>query len=424
MAEELEETRAENRLLRQKLQEQTAEKRKLIESSSLPPRLPASLEDEFQNARCSTIREVPSTMNESLLMSTMSNLSFNSMNVPECKPSPGEAEIDKKAYDHWKDILETSLQLVNATDETVKMGIFKIKAGVMLMEILHSTTSAPGTPDETSKPYSNAISRLDGYFGSRTYMLSQRSKLMGMVQEPGEGNIQFVRRVGAAAKLCGYSGDEEMEAVVRTITKGTIDSRVRVLAHRNWVNQGSLKDLIDQVRDRDIEKLNEEEFQRSRNPPAAVASVVQQRYQQQRGGRNQPQFVGRWPGWNRPNRFHFGDARRGNFGQGTSRGSANSGNTVCWRCSSIYHTPSKCSAVDKICRNCNSTGHYARTCTSTPATSSQRPAPSSQRPVRRRLENELFEPNAKIAAVERSDDDNTDEDSKENTKVQENIMNA
>ena len=99
---------------------------------------------------------------------------------------------------------------------------------------------------------------------------------MSMFQTSTETSIDFVRRVGSAAKLCEYTVGKEMEAIVRIITKGAFDSRVRILAHRNWVKDGSMKDLIDLVRDHEVEKLNEEEFQRSRGSRevSTIASVT------------------------------------------------------------------------------------------------------------------------------------------------------
>ncbi|XP_062565919.1 uncharacterized protein LOC134228154 [Armigeres subalbatus] len=182
-------------------------------------------------------------------LATMSNMSLGSLNIPECKPSEGEMDVDKKAYEHWKEILIASFNLMRATDERAKLDIFRIKAGPKLLEVMQGTSSIPGMPDECVKPFSNAIARLDHYFGSRTYIIGQRGKLMNTVQQSGESNISFVRRVAAAAKLCDYKNEEEMEAVVRTIVKRTTDSRVRVLAHRNWVNQGDMNSLIGLVRD-------------------------------------------------------------------------------------------------------------------------------------------------------------------------------
>lgn len=75
---------------------------------------------------------------------------------------------------------------------------------------------------------------------------------MMMCQIDKENSIEFARRVVSVTKLCDYRPDDEMEAVVRAITKCAIDGRVLVLAHRNWVKQGSMKDFIDLVREIDL----------------------------------------------------------------------------------------------------------------------------------------------------------------------------
>ncbi|XP_062556990.1 uncharacterized protein LOC134221833 [Armigeres subalbatus] len=222
-----------------------------------------------------------SNVRDDTLLSTMNSLTLGTLNIPMCTPSEGETEIDKRAFEYWKDMLVSSLQLINAADEHTKFGVFKIKSGPKLREIFQTTSTSPGMPDEKSAPFSNALARLDEYYGSRAYTLSQRGKLMMLSQEASESSIGFVRRVASAAKLCNYGPDEEMEAVVRVVTKGASDGRVRVLAHRNWVKQGTMKDLIDLVRDREIERTNEEEFQRvhGQGGTSMIAAVSQPGYE-------------------------------------------------------------------------------------------------------------------------------------------------
>lgn len=288
------------------------------------------------------------------LLATMSNMSLSSLNIPECKPSKGETDIDKKAYEHWKEILSASFNLVHATDEQAKMDIFRIKAGPKLLEVMQGTSSTAEMPDPRNKPFSNALARLDNYYGSRTYIIGQRGKLMNMVQQSGESSVSFVRRVSASAKLCGYKTEEEMEAVVRTIVKGTIDSRVRVLAHRNWVNQGDVNSLIALVHDREMEILNEEEYQKvNRQNTVTIAAVTQSadsRAQFRRGTGSGYRGIQRGRG-----AFHRGRAHY----QGPSR-------KACWRCASIYHDASGCPNIDKVCHNCKRRGHLARSCTLSP----------------------------------------------------------
>lgn len=296
------------------------------------------------------LHQIRAPENESLL-ATVSNMSLGSLNIPECRPSEGETDVDKKAYEQWKEILNASFNLVRATNEQARMDIFRIKAGSKLLEVMQGTASTEGMPDERTTPFSNAIARLDQYFGSRTYIIGQRGKLISMVQLGGESNIAFVRRVAAAAKLCGYKSDEEMEAVVRTIVRGTADSRVRVLAQRNWVNQGDINSLIALVRDREMEILNEEEYQKTNRPTCSTIAAITQPAA--------PHFPFRRGMGSRPRGIHRG---RRIFQQGQTRNQGTSRN-VCWRCASIYHGPSECPSQDKVCHNCNRRGHLSRCCT-------------------------------------------------------------
>lgn len=304
---------------------------------------------QANNTNSVAVNQHGASENESLL-ATINNMSLGSLNIPECKPSEGETDVDKKAYEHWKEILVASFNLVHATDEQAKMDIFKIKAGTKLVEVMQGTSTTTDMPDESTKPFSNAIARLDQYFGSRTYIIGQRGKLMNTIQLSGESNISFVRRVAAAAKLCDYKNDEEMEAVVRTIVRGTTDSRVRILAHRNWVNQGDMNSLIAMVRDREMELFHEEEYQKLNKQTSTIAVVSQAAA---------PRFQFRRGMVSRPRNMHQG---RGTFRQGQSRMQGSQRNT-CWRCASIYHDPSVCPSLDKVCHNCNRRGHLARSCT-------------------------------------------------------------
>lgn len=335
-------------------------------------------------------QETCESRNESLVLSTMSSWALGTLNVPECVPAQGESEVDKRSYEYWKDTLMASLQLVHSADEQAKYGVFKIKAGVKLREIFNTTVSSPTMPDEQTHPFSNALARLDDYFGSRTYLLSQRGKLMNLCQTPTETSVEFVRRVASTAKLCNYGGDEEMEAVVRVITTGANDSRVRVLARRNWVKQGSMKDLVDLIRDHEIEKANEEEFQKThqRHEPAVIAALSRrpQEYQLQQQANFRADWRGR--GAQRGGRRQRGRAT--GFNPGTVRNQAGSS---CWRCGSFFHRSFACPVADKVCHTCGRSGHIARVCTSS---SQQTRARSWKRPS----DSEEHEMPRKIAAIE------------------------
>ena len=73
------------------------------------------------------------------------------------------------------------MNLIQAVDESTRFDLFRIKAGSLLLELFDGTTTQQGMPDEKLLPYSNAIARLDAYFLSRAYIMSQRSELSNMV---------------------------------------------------------------------------------------------------------------------------------------------------------------------------------------------------------------------------------------------------
>ncbi|XP_055603139.1 uncharacterized protein LOC129751574 [Uranotaenia lowii] len=401
-----------------------------------------NVQDNFRAVRSSTMRESRNG-NESLMVSTVGNISLGTMTIPECKPPNEDTEINKQSYEDWKGMLEASLSLMGEPDERTKMCIFRIRAGPKLLEIFNTTVSCQGMADENSHPFTNAIARLDNYFGSKTYMLIQRSKLLNMVQKEQEDNLQYVRRVIAAVKLCGYNDSEELEAIVRTITKGTVDSRVRVLVQRSWINQRSLNELIESIRQNHIEKLNEEEFRKTlgQNQNASIAAVSSGRtrpkfYQNEqsqyrfssrpyihntfppnRFAANQqymqswnrqpwnPRFQNPWhqqyrypQSWNQQsqnprNQRTWKPQIRSQIDNGSTSYGNFRGPVKCWRCDSHYHGPDLCKLLlnGVVCKGCSEKGHILRTC----------PSQKGVNP-----------PSRQIAAVQELDDETEDADNK------------
>lgn len=372
MKAELERTRLENEELNRMLEDKEQD------------------QNEFCEARSSTMRESQTAANETLL-STMNNMSLSTLNIPECVPTAGEAELNKRDYDHWKNVLDASMHLIQATDESTKIYLFRIKAGSLLLELLDGTTTQQGMPDEKQLPYSNAIARLDAHFGSRAYMLSQRSKLANVVHRSGDLNVQYVKRVAAAAKLCSYKSDEEFEAISRTVTRGSTDSRVRTLAYRVLIDGGSLNELIDQVRIREVELENENDYRRLHQQQSATVAAVSyhpgDHVQRQRGSFD-------------ASRGYNGGRGRGNFSRGPMRNQRRG--RSCWRCLSMYHAAEDCFHTDKVCRNCNRRGHIARACS----------IQVKQEPRKRNWTGEEPEPPTKIAMIQKTED--VEEDSKVN----------
>lgn len=332
-------------------------------------------EDEFCDQRSSTMREEQSTANETFLMK-MNNMSLSSLSIPECLPAAGETELSKRDYDHWKNVLNSSLNLIQASDESTRIDLFRIKAGPLLLELLDGTTTKPGMPNEEEYPYSNAIARLDAHFGSRAYVLSQRSKLANMVQRNGELNMQYVRRVAAASKLCNFKQDEEFEAISRTVTRGSTDSHVRTLAYRVLTNGGNLNELLDRVRIREVELENENDYRRLHQQQSATVATVSRHSDVQH--RRNPGESSR--GYN--NYRGRGSSVRGQMGNQRRAQS-------CYRCLSTYHTPEECFHANKKCNICNFRGHIARACTTQ----------VKQEPSKRRWTGQETEPPTKIAAI-------------------------
>lgn len=374
LKEELAKTKAE--LERTRLENQQLNR-------SLAARSPAMSED-FNQARSSTMHEDQINGNETLLM-TINKMSLSGLNIPECTPSVGDTELSKRAYDHWRNVFNASMNLIHAVNESIKNNLFRIRAGPMLLELLDGTTTQPGMPDESLFPYSNAIARLDAYFGSRAYILSQRSKLANMVQRSDEPNIQFVKRVAAASKLCNYKPEEEFEAISRTVTRGSTDSRVRTLAYRVLTDGGALNELIDLVRIREVELENEDDYRRLHQQRSASVAAVSDRPNHFEQRRQYESFRA------------SGSRGRGFFSRGTARNQRPV--QSCWRCLSAYHTPADCFHSDKVCRNCNRRGHIARACSTQ----------VKQEPHKRRWISEEKEPPSKIAAVQKNEDDSEPE---------------
>lgn len=360
-------------------------------------------ENDFHEARTSTRREehntvvrAPQATSSDSLLLTMTNMSLSSLNIPECVPATGETEISKRDYDHWKNVVNASMNLIQAVDESTKIDLFRIKAGPLLIELLDGIATQPGMPDRLEHPYSNAIARLDAHFGSRAYMLSQRNKLANMVQRSEESNIHYVKRVAAAAKLCTYKSDEEFEAISRTLTRGSTDSRVRTLAYRVLTDGGSLNELIDQVRIREVELENENDYQRLHQQRQATVAAVSRHPEDLGQRRRGPVPPARGYATGRGRGVAFRDAMR------TQR-SAQS----CWRCLSTYHAAEACFHTDKVCRRCNRRGHIARACSTQ----------VKQETRKRRWEGDEQEPPTKIAAVQKVEEDMEDVKVKENDDI-------
>lgn len=351
LSRKLKEVKADNRQLRESMS-------RISEDADALPRHSTMYEGSLENR------------SNALLMTSMNAISVASLNIPECKPAENNDEIDRKSFEAWKDLLEASLDLFGVTDETTKMNVVKVKAGLKQLETLDSTPPQT-SPDATIAPYSNAMKRLKDYFGSREYSLIQRQKLRSMVQAPGESDTKYVKRVIAAAKLCDFDEDRMAENVAEVIQWHALNLKVREAGRKMMRKGGSLADLLNKVREYEVDKTNEEIFAKN-HPPAAEATVAaivrgQPGGSYQRSGNRSGTFRGSRGGYS-------GRPVRGGRWQGHREGGGykrnvdlKPDNPPCWRCTGRYHSEKNCHAIEKICRNCQRVGHLERACQEMPA---------------------------------------------------------
>lgn len=388
LSKELEEEREQNASLRTQLRKARNDKKQLEQS----------LEEGSFVRMHSTMHENNTTNDQnSILMSSMNNLSFASLQVPECKSVDGEDEIDRKTYEQWKGLLEASMQLAGVIDEATKMNIFKIKAGPKLLEILDETVSNTECPDAKTSPYSNAIHRLGSFFGSRDYIFMQRQKLRSLTQKSGESDVKYIKRVITVAKLCDFNEDNLAEQVADSVQSHALNRKVRETARKVLRKRGEIGELLDRVRALEMDRLNEEMFAKNHNQTAQVAAVsASGQRRDQRDNRfgypkyrqnNQQRMIGNW---------------RSTRGRGYDRRqfvrNAVTQQAACWRCLSKNHEETECWSIDKTCRNCQRKGHLERGCP-------HMPTPG---PIKRRIstdDNEQASSSKKIAAIKNVEED-------------------
>lgn len=365
--------------------------------------------------RNSTMREATRSANDSSLFTSMS---FASLQVTECKPMEGEYEVDKKTFEQWKDHFEAAMQFAGITSEFMKMTAFKMKAGSKLIDVLDGTISNDTTPNAELYPYSNVMQRLKNYYGSRDYVLLQRQKLRSMVQNPGEADLRYVKRVTGVAKLCDYKDEHMMETVADVIQAHAVNTRVREAGRKVLRKGGTIAQLLDKVRACEIEKLNEEMFAKNHRQTKTVAEVAAVSYQHQARGEFRSGGFERGPQVNRQSLSRY-QSRNWDMPQGrnqargdfTRHGATRMQRQPCWRCTSNYHTPEECHAIGKICRQCQGKGHIERACRLTePHTSSKRRLPEEGEPS-------SFSKTRKIAAIMSTENSEDEKPKVENKPV-------
>ncbi|XP_041786654.1 uncharacterized protein LOC121601912 [Anopheles merus] len=287
--------------------------------------------------------------------SAFPSLSFSSLQVGECKALDGEEEIGKISFNRWREILESGMALAGIKEESTKANIFKMKAGSKLLDILDNTSNKGG-PDALTQPYSNAIYRLEEYFGSRDYLLFQRQKLRSLPQNKDESDLKYVRRVSTIAKLCGYVHDQLVETVADVLQNHARNRKVREVARKAARKGNSLQELLDRVRTVEIEQQAEENFSK-KYPTEEASNVLAVSYGVPGSSRGEIRTS------------TFGYRGRGYFprsrgGYSRMSGPVLSSSKQCWRCTSTGHQPDHCFAIAKFCHLCRAKGHIQRACTS------------------------------------------------------------
>ncbi|XP_062553824.1 uncharacterized protein LOC134219143 [Armigeres subalbatus] len=322
----------------------------------------------------STQRAAPTlygNLEESRFMSSVNQLSVSSISVPECKPGDGDDEIYRHSYETWRELLEDTLRLAGVDDESTKFTIFKIKAGPRLLRIFRNTKSQHDAPDAAIEPFANAMHRLKSYFGSGSDVMLQRRKLAMMKQKPGETSLSFITRVGDTARLCEFGEDKEFEEIVGAIAEHAMCREVRIAALKMLSRKGTFASLVDKVRELEAIKINEEFFkQNNRNPDSTLIAQVSagyntndrganSRYNPRRGRFQHIASRRRVDRYNPIQRFRY---TGGNERNRKTPFDPENGPERCWRCSSVFHQPSECTAVDKTCLGCGNIGHIRRAC--------------------------------------------------------------
>nr|XP_029713492.1 uncharacterized protein LOC115257730 [Aedes albopictus] len=336
---------------------------------------------DLEEIRICSRNMAENTHEESRFLSSMNQLSVASINVPECKPAD-DGDIHRQTYELWKDLLVDSMNLAGIDDEHTMFTVFKVKAGVKLLEIFRNTKSQQDDPDVENRPFSNAMQRLKSYFGSGSDIMLMRRKLALMAQKADETDLAYITRVGSIARLCGYDEGKEFEEIAATIAEHARHKDVRTTALKMLSKRGSFTDLVDKVREIESIRLNEEYVmrKRGRTDQASVAAVsspfhdrpgFQDRYVQNQPRvaagnvpfRRQQRFMDRYQ--SRPHPYQRG-AQNSRGGWRASRGGqqyrAGRSFPKCWRCENFSHSPEECTAKERVCNFCGELGHIRRAC--------------------------------------------------------------
>ncbi|XP_055550387.1 uncharacterized protein LOC129732939 [Wyeomyia smithii] len=266
LLKELEDTKTRMLALEQALKQERAQNEALKASMEKANNTndEGSVDFSGQAPRSSSTQRTEILLNpeESRFVTSVNQLSVSSLNVPECVPLTNDGEITRQSFDTWKDLLIDSMKLAGIEDEATQFILFRVKAGSRLLGIFKNTKSTEDSPSEENKPFSNAMHRLKVYFGSSSDIMLQRRKLTLITQKPDESDLQFVNKVTNLARLCEFNECKETEEIIGTIAGQAQNREVRTAALKILNRGGSVTDLVDNVREIETIRLNEEYFRK------------------------------------------------------------------------------------------------------------------------------------------------------------------
>lgn len=162
----------------------------------------------------------------------------------------------------------------------------------------------------------------------------------------------------------------ESEAILSTVANHARSKDVRTAALKMLHRKGSFTELIDKIREIECIRLSEKFFKERHEPSEQVniapvsADFPLNTQQYRRQYVNGPPFHQRGKSRSAPGRqvSHPSNQRFIRNVKPPYTEPRNPRGTRCWRCTNVYHDPSACHAIDKICHNCGREGHIRIAC--------------------------------------------------------------
>ncbi len=277
--------------------------------------------------------------------------------VQMIKPFDPEEDTSTVAirWEKWVSRFEVYLVAKAITDGDRKKAQLLLLSGPKVYDIYD--TLAEDTDD-----YGAVKTKLANYFKPFKDEAMAVFMFREQVQKPGESVDQFVTRLRAQAKHCGFT-DTSKEIRAQVLQK-TINKKLRreVLKHPTWTLNEVLAEARaienSEARAGDIEGRGEETVNRMRNVPRITMQNRQ----------------GQGPGQGRRGRGRGRGGHGGHRGQQKSQNSHQRGaqsqgapqSDVCGKCGNRPHQggSKNCPANGRKCNKCHKIGHYGKMCRS------------------------------------------------------------